>query len=250
MAKRTCPDCGCEQDVPARGPAPRCAPCKIIHLGVCAFDGCEKARRGREWCITHYTRWYKHGDVNMVLKGGPEARTCIVDDCDRGNSAYGYCDLHTNRLKARGSLDYAPAKNSPCEFEGCDQLIGAHGGRGYCTLHFKRLYKYGDPRGIRIDCGICGTVFYPVNSLRLVCDGCMETEVRQSKVSAAQIAERDGNTCKLCLVEIDMTILYPDPRCATVDHIIPWSLGGTHALENLQLACFGCNIRKGNKTPA
>lgn len=247
MAKRTCPDCGCEQEAGSRGKAPRCPPCKAIHQGTCTYDGCDHIADGRGWCKTHYARWYKHGDVDTVLKGGPPRRTCVAEGCDRNNAAFGYCGLHHNRLKARGSLDYAPAKASPCKFDGCDQAIGARGARGYCSLHFKRFYKYGDPRGVTVNCGICTTVFFPVNSLRQVCDTCMETEVRQAGMSAAQIAGRDGNTCKLCLTEIDMTIPYPDPRCATVDHIIPWSLGGTHAPVNLQLACFGCNIRKGNR---
>ncbi len=27
----------------------------------CAIVGCGKPRRGREWCNTHYKRWYRHG---------------------------------------------------------------------------------------------------------------------------------------------------------------------------------------------
>jgi 5-methylcytosine-specific restriction endonuclease McrA len=33
----------------------------------------------------------------------------------------------------------------------------------------------------------------------------------------------------------------------TVDHIIPLSKGGAHAVANLQLAHLACNIRKGNR---
>ena len=33
-----------------------------------------------------------------------------------------------------------------------------------------------------------------------------------------------------------------------IDHIIPWSRGGTHEIENLTLACKPCNRSKGAKT--
>jgi hypothetical protein len=36
----------------------------------------------------------------------------------------------------------------------------------------------------------------------------------------------------------------------TVDHIIPESLGGPTSLENLCLACWPCNLRKGNRLTA
>ncbi|MBW4541235.1 MAG: HNH endonuclease [Myxacorys chilensis ATA2-1-KO14] len=32
----------------------------------------------------------------------------------------------------------------------------------------------------------------------------------------------------------------------TREHLIPRSLGGTHSLENLRLACFPCNNSRGN----
>ena len=36
----------------------------------------------------------------------------------------------------------------------------------------------------------------------------------------------------------------------TIDHVIPLSEGGSNDLDNLALACFHCNRRKGNKLTA
>jgi 5-methylcytosine-specific restriction endonuclease McrA len=38
---------------------------------------------------------------------------------------------------------------------------------------------------------------------------------------------------------------YNDPMSATIDHIIPISLGGRHCAENVQLAHRICNNKKG-----
>ena len=40
---------------------------------------------------------------------------------------------------------------------------------------------------------------------------------------------------------------WPDPEAASVDHIVPLSLGGDDTKANIQLAHFGCNCRKRNR---
>lgn len=54
-------------------------------------------------------------------------------------------------------------------------------------------------------------------------------------------------TCGICGLPVDKTLKYPDPLCATVDHIIPLNKGGTNALANLQLAHHCCNRQKSDK---
>ena len=49
-----------------------------------------------------------------------------------------------------------------------------------------------------------------------------------------KIFERDGNKCKNCGSETDLCI----------DHIIPFSRGGTTNQKNLQILCRTCNIKK------
>ena len=38
-------------------------------------------------------------------------------------------------------------------------------------------------------------------------------------------------------------------RGATLDHVVPRCMGGTHDLQNLKLACVDCNQRKADKSP-
>jgi hypothetical protein len=58
-----------------------------------------------------------------------------------------------------------------------------------------------------------------------------------SKSLRALIYERDAGICQLC-AEI---VVEP-----SIDRIIPGSLGGLYVEDNCQLACSGCNGRKGS----
>ncbi len=52
-----------------------------------------------------------------------------------------------------------------------------------------------------------------------------------------EVLKRDGFTCTYCGRQ-------PPEISLQVDHVIPWSKGGTHALANLRTACVECNLGK------
>ncbi|MDR1329901.1 MAG: HNH endonuclease [Oscillospiraceae bacterium] len=55
-----------------------------------------------------------------------------------------------------------------------------------------------------------------------------------------RVARRDNNTCQICgEVLLDRKI--------EIDHIIPFSRGGTSDENNLRVTCFECNRKKGKK---
>jgi hypothetical protein len=49
---------------------------------------------------------------------------------------------------------------------------------------------------------------------------------------------RDGRACVLCGATERLEL----------DHVIPWSHGGQHTIENLRVLCKPCNVRRGNLT--
>ena len=59
---------------------------------------------------------------------------------------------------------------------------------------------------------------------------------------AEKLWRQSGHRCGICAVPM----LRSDLPSAHIDHVIPWSLGGTDDLENLRVAHPGCNIRRGN----
>lgn len=59
----------------------------------------------------------------------------------------------------------------------------------------------------------------------------------------AAVLERDGLVCQLCGGDVDSGDVH-------LDHIKPWSLGGSDSVENLQVTHSACNIRKGARFDA
>jgi len=70
------------------------------------------------------------------------------------------------------------------------------------------------------------------------------------KVQRVAIYERDQWICLLCDKPIDRELRYPDPMRASMDHVVPVSMGGAHSAENLQAAHYLCNVSAGNKKPS
>ena len=62
-----------------------------------------------------------------------------------------------------------------------------------------------------------------------------------------EIGERDGWICGLCSEPVDRTLPWPDSLSASLDHILPLSLGGRHVASNVQISHLTCNVRKGNR---
>jgi hypothetical protein len=56
----------------------------------------------------------------------------------------------------------------------------------------------------------------------------------------ALVVDRDGLVCRYCRSEVEVPNL---------DHVIPFSRGGEHTVDNLVVACRACNTIKHARTP-
>ena len=61
---------------------------------------------------------------------------------------------------------------------------------------------------------------------------------RRYRVHKQRVFDRDGRICRYC---------GSDEEPLHIDHIIPRKVGGTHDLDNLQVLCKPCNLRKSSK---
>ena len=62
---------------------------------------------------------------------------------------------------------------------------------------------------------------------------------RSPKWTKGGVMRRDGYLCAYC-----------ESKANTIDHVLPRSRGGKNAWKNTVAACFKCNSKKDDKTPA
>lgn len=67
----------------------------------------------------------------------------------------------------------------------------------------------------------------------------------QRRKVRARVIARDNGICWLCGDPVDLTLEAPHPDSATMDHVIPHTLGGKHRASNLRLAHSRCNADRG-----
>jgi hypothetical protein len=65
---------------------------------------------------------------------------------------------------------------------------------------------------------------------------------KQLIFSKKAVLKRDHYNCQYCLKHLK-------PGQATVDHLLPKSMGGLSLFTNCVASCYDCNNKKGNRTP-
>jgi hypothetical protein len=60
-----------------------------------------------------------------------------------------------------------------------------------------------------------------------------------------EVYARDGHTCQLCAAPVRHDVDVNHPRYPNLDHVVPFSKGGTDDPGNLRLTCRQCNLMRG-----
>lgn len=161
----------------------------------------------------------------FIAKNG---KHCCSDECDKAKArvaARAYAEkAHTNNLTNRAckccGIIFAPAYGVKR--------------RAFCSHVCARKYlKKTHGSGNRSD----------QNRRRRAREKATQVDL----FKADEIYERDNWICQICGKRVSATLRYPNQMSASLDHIIPLSLGGTHTKDNTQLAHFKCNTAKGIK---
>jgi 5-methylcytosine-specific restriction endonuclease McrA len=184
--------------------------------------------------------------------------TCSVSGCGQPARKRGWCGSHYAQQRYTGrppepfKHKWAPA--GPCVVCGAPN---GYGRRRFCSNACRVLhatYKGDVPSvvqcvacGIDIDLTERGKGGQRRKVVTKFCGPCRQ-DYRKYKLSARELANRDGTDCGICGEPVDMSLRRKDSNmCASVDHIIPRSLGGTHDPDNLQLSHLYCNQVKSDR---
>lgn len=68
---------------------------------------------------------------------------------------------------------------------------------------------------------------------------------KEKRRQMIKIRERDGDNCWICDNPIDFDLPRDHDEAGTLDHVVPFSRGGSNLLENLRIAHRICGDRRG-----
>jgi hypothetical protein len=100
----------------------------------------------------------------------------------------------------------------------------------------------------------CNTKFRHLRDADTNYRGAMRQKARafdvefDEEITRRLVFEKAGGVCYLCnsKTHFENREGY-SPLLATVDHVIPWTKGGSHVWHNVELCCLRCNIKKKNR---
>ena len=239
---------------------------------VCAVADCDKRCVGRGLCSLHYDRAVRGRPLEGPVRTPRKCRRCGTDflagrNLGRGGSYPRFCSDPCRRARARRlpkrcahcGVMFEPRRTGPVAL--------------FCNANCGDAARNPRNTPTERECATCGTPFISVQPHQRRCSKiCRDTRQRNlSKrkyahqsgsthrrrarrfgvayeyVSPVGIFERDGWVCGICSAPVERTIKYPDPKSASLDHVVPMSRGGAHAPENLQCSHLECNLRARDK---
>lgn len=74
-----------------------------MSLNKCSVEDCTKAKLANGYCVKHYYRVKRHGDINS---GRKKRAKCSVEPCIKTSHCEGFCSTHYMKIKRSGTLQY------------------------------------------------------------------------------------------------------------------------------------------------
>lgn len=161
-------------------------------------------------------------------------RTCDVPECGKAHRSRGLCSTHYNQ-RHQSAEQRHPHEVRACVV--CATSVRRRVDATYsptCSVACRTIVQCGG------ESAQTGAYDWRTDAAKRAREaGCLIIE----DFDRSTVFERDGWTCRLCGIACEQPDPF-NPRAATVDHVVPLSRRGDHALANVQTACLRCNASK------
>lgn len=210
----------------ALGEVQRCGRCKKT-LPMEAFSPSYRGKTGT-WCRACFAAYHR-GERDTTTTHEP--RTCEHCGCTykptQLKAAASYCsrDCKENARREREAAERLAAKPTDRECLHCGSVLAqsTRSDAVFCSAQCNND-AHALQRKLRARTGQDGKPGY----LR------------------ALVCKRDGWRCGICERKVNPALRWPNPKAASLDHIIPVSEGGSNDPANLRLTHLVCNLQRRN----
>jgi 5-methylcytosine-specific restriction endonuclease McrA len=222
----------------------------------CAAEGCNTPVGksnfvGHGWCSKHYQRWKKHGDP---LGGGPGPKVRVSVVSADGMKTCTRCEKELFLERFYRDRNGHGGFRSICKACTSSKMKNWYGDNQERQRDRQRVrfaannaaIREGDKERYRRNREARIQLATEVGHRRRT--RLKGAERADAGINHKELRERDGSQCCHCGVEMSFDTLRRgeyEPRRATIEHIIPICRGGLHVWDNVALACWECNIRRG-----
>jgi 5-methylcytosine-specific restriction endonuclease McrA len=218
---------------------------------TCSVDGCAGDVIARGWCSKHYQKWRKYGDP-MEGRGQDFRKAVDFEDGTRlCSGCYERQPLEVFDKDPGGTL----GRKSRCKACRSAQMRALYASNREEKLASVREYRNANRDVVRES----DSRRYARHREKRIALATESAHLRRSRIlqksndrgiSRHSLRKRHGDNCCYCGRSMSFragTRGVYNPGLATIEHIVPISKGGSHTWGNVTLACWECNIRRGNR---
>ncbi len=190
---------------------------------ACSIADCPGPVLARGWCCKHYWRWHDNGHPLKLVQ---VVHYCAEEGCKKRCHGRGLCHYHYSQLAdVKARVNDLRARRPKLKAQRHEDYLKHR--RGYVARSKAWAEAHPENRKDSIR----------RNSSKRRAQKATTTVQDISAQDVRKLFESTNGRCVYCGAKTKLTL----------DHVVPLSRGGIHALENLVGACFSCNSSKGNK---
>jgi ribosomal protein S27AE len=259
--------------------SPECAaaslkhPRKTRHCEICnkefVLDPRREAGRKQRFCshvcsYEHKKRTYPTNIKRLSIRISEACRKKGVETAKRNRDAK-LKKMELERHKLQESIFAFPVgqirKLSVCLV--CGSVYKSRKLGKFCSeecSYEMHLLKVKQKIGMKFnECQECGVVFWANKDRKFCSSKCATRSNKRNRnhrlrtihkagesVSLRKLIESQNGYCCYCGTEIERSKGKYEPNMATIDHVVPVSLGGSHTYDNCRAMCVKCNSERSN----